>query len=170
MSTFVMDPALFAGRLEKARAAAAGAGDDALLVAPGSDLRYLIGGSGSSFERLTCLVLPHDGDAVLVVPTLEAPGYDGLPLAELGVRVHTWVDGDDPYRVIGDLLGSVGRVAVGDMMPALHVLALRAAVSGAEQSLAGPVLRELRMRKDAAELAALREAGAAIDRVHARMG
>ena len=35
--------------------------------------------------------------------------------------------------------------------------------------LAGPVLRELRMRKDAAEVAALRAAGAAIDRVHARM-
>jgi Xaa-Pro aminopeptidase len=35
--------------------------------------------------------------------------------------------------------------------------------------LAGPVLRELRMRKDAAEVAELRAAGAAIDRVHARM-
>jgi Xaa-Pro aminopeptidase len=32
------------------------------------------------------------------------------------------------------------------------------------------VLRELRMRKDAAEVAELRAAGAAIDRVHARMG
>jgi Xaa-Pro dipeptidase len=32
------------------------------------------------------------------------------------------------------------------------------------------VIRELRMRKDAAEVAQLRAAGAAIDRVHARMG
>ena len=37
------------------------------------------------------------------------------------------------------------------------------------QTLAGPVLRELRMRKDAAEVDELRAAGAAIDRVHARM-
>ena len=36
--------------------------------------------------------------------------------------------------------------------------------------LAGPIVRELRMRKDAAEIEALREAGAAIDRVHARVG
>ncbi|NBH11436.1 M24 family metallopeptidase, partial [Amycolatopsis sp. SID8362] len=36
-------------------------------------------------------------------------------------------------------------------------------------TLAGPVVRELRMRKDAAEIASLREAGAAIDRVHARV-
>ena len=32
------------------------------------------------------------------------------------------------------------------------------------------MLRELRMRKSAAEVEALREAGAAIDRVHARVG
>jgi Xaa-Pro aminopeptidase len=87
------------------------------------------------------------------------------------VEVATWVDGaDDPYAMIGGRLGGVGATAVGDVMPALHVLGLRAAMPGAAQSLAGPVLRELRMRKDAAEIAALREAGAAIDRVHARMG
>jgi Xaa-Pro dipeptidase len=56
------------------------------------------------------------------------------------------------------------------MMAALHVLGLRQAVPDAEQALAGPVLRELRMRKDDAELAALRRAGEAIDRVHANMG
>jgi Xaa-Pro aminopeptidase len=38
-----------------------------------------------------------------------------------------------------------------------------------EQVLAGPVLRALRMRKSAAEIAELREAAAAIDRVHSRM-
>jgi Xaa-Pro aminopeptidase len=54
-------------------------------------------------------------------------------------------------------------------MPALHVLGLRRALPAAEQLLAGPVVRELRMRKDAAEIDALRRAGAAIDRVHARM-
>ncbi|MER5395004.1 M24 family metallopeptidase, partial [Saccharopolyspora sp. NPDC002686] len=56
-----------------------------------------------------------------------------------------------------------------DAMPALHVLPLRAALPDAEQVLAGRVLRELRMRKDAAEIEALRKAGAAIDRVHNRM-
>jgi Xaa-Pro dipeptidase len=55
------------------------------------------------------------------------------------------------------------------MMPALHTIKLGNAIGGA-QSLAGPIIRELRMRKDDAEIAALRKAGAAIDRVHARMG
>ncbi|MFC7615270.1 M24 family metallopeptidase [Actinokineospora soli] len=155
-------------RLDRARAAAAAAGVDALAVAPGSDLRYLIGASGHSLERLTCLLVPVSGDPVLVVPKLEAPGYG--PLDAVGARVVTWVDGEDPYGVCARALGGAGRVAVSDEMAALHVLGLRAALPGAEQVLAGPVLRELRMRKDAAEVAALREAAGAIDRVHARMG
>jgi Xaa-Pro aminopeptidase len=158
-------------RLQRARSAAADAGVDALLIPPGSDLRYLLGATGSSFERLTCLVLPAgDRQPVLVVPKLEAPGYAPVPFDELEVDVATWVDGEDPYAVVAGRLGRPGRVAVGDVMPALHVLGLRDALPEAGQGLAGPVMRELRIRKDAAEVAALRRAGAAIDRVHARMG
>lgn len=164
------DPATLRARLDRARAATADANTDALIVAPGSDLRYLIGQAGGSFERLTALVVPAaDAAPVLVVPKLEAPGYADVPTDDLGVEVVTWVDGDDPYRLVADRLRTPRRVAVSDTMAALHVLGLRDAVSGAEQTLAGPVLRELRMRKDAAEIAALRRAGEAIDRVHARM-
>ncbi|MDX3189896.1 Xaa-Pro peptidase family protein [Streptomyces sp. MN03-5084-2B] len=163
------DAAALRARLDRARAAAAAASTDALLIAPGSDLRYLLGQAGGSFERLTTLVVPADGTPALVVPKLEAPGYADVPTDELGVELVTWVDGDDPYRLVADRLGKPGRVAVSDFTPALHVLALRAALDTAEQTLAGPVVRELRMRKDAAEIASLREAGAAIDRVHARV-
>ena len=160
-------------RFRRAAEAAAAAGVDALLVSPGSDLRYLLGAGGSSFERLTCLVLPAAGSAAepaLVVPKLEAPGYAGVPTDDLGVHVATWVDGEDPYRLVADLLkGTAKSMAVTDMMPALHTLGLRDALPDARQSLAGPVLRELRMRKDDGEIEALRKAGAAIDRVHARM-
>jgi Xaa-Pro aminopeptidase len=163
------DAAALRARLDRARAAAAATGTDALLIAPGSDLRYLLGQAGGSFERLTTLVVPADGTPALVVPKLEAPGYADVPTDDLGVEVLTWVDGDDPYKLVADRLGKPGRVAVSDFTPALHVLALRAALGEAEQTLAGPVVRELRMRKDAAEIASLREAGAAIDRVHARV-
>ncbi|RSD07233.1 M24 family metallopeptidase [Amycolatopsis eburnea] len=163
------DAAALRARLDRARTAAAAAGTDALLIAPGSDLRYLLGQAGGSFERLTTLVVPADGTPALVVPKLEAPGYADVPTDELGVELLTWVDGDDPYKLVADRLGKPGRVAVSDFTPALHVLALRSALGETEQTLAGPVVRELRMRKDAAEIASLREAGAAIDRVHARV-
>jgi Xaa-Pro dipeptidase len=105
-----------------------------------------------------------------VVPRLEAPGLAGVPLAELGVEVLTWTDGEDPYLLVSDLAGGPTRMAVADSMPASHVFGLRDAFPDVRQSLAGPIVRELRMRKDAAEIAELRAAGAAIDRVHRRMG
>jgi Xaa-Pro aminopeptidase len=175
VSSGPLDVAALRDRFRRAAEAAATAGVDALLVSPGSDLRYLLGAGGTSFERLTCLVLPAADSAaepVLVVPKLEHPGYADVPVAELGVRAVTWVDGEDPYRMVADVLADASprTIAVTDMMPALHTLGLRAALPVAEQRLAGPVLRELRMRKDIGEIDALRKAGEAIDRVHARMG
>jgi Xaa-Pro aminopeptidase len=161
----VHDVAVLRARLDRAREAAAGTG---LVIAPGSDLRYLIGQPGGSLERLTTLVIPADGAPALVVPKLEAPGFNGLEA--LGVEVVTWVDGVDPYKLAAERLSGADRVAVSDFTPALHVLGFREALPKAEQVLAGPIVRELRMRKDAAEVEALRKAGAAIDRVHARVG
>lgn len=161
-----------AERLRRAAAASEAAELDALVITPGADLQYLLGlpSDRSSFERLTCLVVRGDGDPVLVVPRLERPGFAGLGLDSLGVEVADWADGEDPYALVRSLLPASPRsVAVADGMPAVHAHRLGAAMPGARQRLAGPVLRELRMRKDPAEIDALRRAGQAIDRVHARM-
>lgn len=163
------EPATLRARLERARDAAANTDVDALLVAPGSDLRYLIGQGGGSFERLTALVVPSSGSPMLLVPKLEAPGFSDVPADALGLEVVTWVDGDDPYALAASRVGPVRRVAVSDGTIALHVLGLRTAFGDAEQVLAGPVVRNLRMRKDAEEIAALRRAAQAIDRVHERV-
>ncbi|GAA2480544.1 Xaa-Pro peptidase family protein [Terrabacter carboxydivorans] len=170
VTSSVLDVTTMRSRLDRLRRHASDAGVAATVVSPGSDLRYLTGIAGSSFERLTALVVPSDPAVppVFVSPALEYAGLGHVPLADLGVEVRTWVDGEDPYALaLGGVPG--GRVAVSDMTPALHLLRLRDA-GASDQQLAGPVLRELRMRKDAVELAELRAAGAAIDRVHARVG
>jgi Xaa-Pro aminopeptidase len=164
----------FTARLARTRDAVRVAGLDALLITPSPDLRYLLGVAGASHERLTCLVLPADGDPVLVVPALERPGLDGTPVLELGLEIAEWTDGQDPYALVAAVLrrsrSLVTRAGVGDAMPAAHVLALRDALPACQQKLASTVLAQLRMRKDSAEIAALTVAGEAIDRVHARMG
>lgn len=163
----------FADRLRRAGEVAAEHGVDLLVVTPGTDLRYLVGAEGESHERLTCLLVPatgHRAPPAIVVPKLEAPGLAGLGLDALGVEVVTWNDGEDAYLLVSDLAGGPTRIAVADSMPAAHVFGLRDAFPAIPQTLAGPVLRELRMCKDAAEVAELRAAAAAIDRVHARMG
>jgi Xaa-Pro aminopeptidase len=161
--------AIYAERLRRAAELTAAAGLDALLITPGPDLRYLLGSRADSFERLTCLVIPADGStASVVVPRLELAALGDSATAELGLTVRDWVDGVDPYALVASGLPSPARTAVADAMPALHVIPLTSAF-GAPPVLATDVLRELRMIKDPAEIDALRRAGAAIDRVHARM-
>jgi len=161
---------VYGDRLERAVTAMRTASLDALLITPGPDLRYLIGSAAQSFERLTCLIITSDGATpTVVVPKLELPGLADSAAGELGLRILDWVDGVDPYQIVKSSLHAGSRVAVADAMPALHLIPLAAAFSGLPTS-ATPVLRELRMFKDAAEIEALRRAGAAIDRVHARMG
>ena len=157
-------------RLAAAQDATAAAGIDALLVTPGADLAYLTGYEAVGMERLTCLVLPAVGSPVVVVPTLEQPAALASPLGAAGVELRHWGETDDPYTLVAGLLPpGVARVGLDNHMWAEKVLAFRRALPAAEQVLAGSVLRELRMRKTTAEVDALRAAGQAIDRVHARM-
>ena len=89
-----------ADRLERARAAAAAAGVDVVLVTPGPDLRYLTGYEAMPLERLTCLVLPADGDPVLVVPALERPAAQASPAGSLGVEIVDWQETEDPIAQV----------------------------------------------------------------------
>jgi Xaa-Pro aminopeptidase len=168
---------VYATRLRAAAAAAADAGLAGLVITPGYDMRYLVGSRSQTFDRLTALVLPATGEPTVVVPRLELASLKESAVTELGLAVRDWVDGDDPYGLVADALGGApsgqsGRLAVvtavTDAMPALHLLPL-ADMLGVVPVLATDVLRRLRMIKDAAEIDALRKAGAAIDRVHARV-
>ncbi|MEV7340657.1 Xaa-Pro peptidase family protein [Streptomyces sp. NPDC093544] len=160
-----------AGRLDDAREATARAGIDALLISPGADLRYLTGYDALPLERLTCLVLPADGDPFLLVPALEEPAARASPAGDLGIEITGWNETDDPYALVAARLPArTARLGVDNHMWAEKTIAFRAVLPGAEQELAGNVLNGLRMRKTPQEAAALRRAGAAIDRVHARVG
>jgi Xaa-Pro aminopeptidase len=161
-----------ADRLAKAAAAAGAAGLSALLLTPGPDLRYVTGYDAKQLERLTCLVLPA-GDAsaapFLLVPRLELPAAQASPAGRLGLEIAAWDETADPYALLARRLGRVEQVGLSDQMWAMMVLRLRDVLPGARLALASQALRPLRARKTPAEVAALRAAGAAIDRVHARV-
>lgn len=141
-------------------------GVDVLLLSHGADLPWLTGYRAMPLERLTLLVLPVDGDPVLVVPGLEAPRVADAP----GLfALRPWSDAEDPLDIVVELLRSTasGRFAVSDRAWATSVLALQRRMPDAHWVEASTVTSPIRAVKDAAELAALRAAGAAADRVAA---
>lgn len=160
---------VYVSRLARAATLVREAGLDAVVVTPGPDLRYLVGSRASTFERLTALVVRGDGDPYVVAPRMELAALRDSAIGDAGLELRDWVDGADPYAIALTGLGVVRRLAVSEATPALHTVPL-AVTADTTLELATGVLRRLRMVKDAAEIAALREAGAAIDRVHARMG
>ena len=155
-----------ASRLRDVAAATAQAGLGALLLSPGPDLRYVTGYHAHESERLTCLVVPAQGEPVLVVPRLELRGAQASAAGALDIEIVGWDETDDPFALVARRLGPVATVGLADRMWALLVLQLREALPGTRQELASVALRDLRVRKSAAEIAALRAAGEAIDRVH----
>lgn len=159
-----------ASRLSRAVEAMRGADVDAVLVGPGADLRWLVGLDPPPLERLTLLVVRADGGHALIVPELERQlaADAGLP-DDVALLSHG--ESDDPYALVRDALDDVaaGRLAVGDRLWSLFTLRLQAALPDAGWTLASRVLAGLRQIKDDAEIDALRRAGAAIDRVHARL-
>jgi Xaa-Pro aminopeptidase len=156
-------------RLGAAQAALRHAGLDALLVGPSADLRYLVGYHAHAMERLTLLVLPATGDPHLVVPELEVAAAEASGAAQR-VSLAPWSETEDPVALVRRLLqeqDATTRIALGDVLFTMFTLRLQDALPDARWSSGGDVLRALRTVKDAAELQALRDVGAAIDAVHA---
>lgn len=154
-------------RVERVRNRMAEMGIDALLLSVGPDLPWLTGYRAMPLERLTMLVLPRDGTAVLVVPRLEAPRVIERPEV---FALRPWDEGGDPIGVVAALAGSAQTVAVGDHTWARFVLDLQTALPSATRFVkASTVLAPLRARKDPAEVEALRRAAAVVDGIAAQL-
>jgi Xaa-Pro aminopeptidase len=142
----------------------------AVIVGPGSDLRYLTGYHALALERPTLLVVRSDGVARLIVPLLE----EQRALVEVTdgeVELATYGELDDPYALVSAALAGIEHpvVALGDQLWTMFALAIQQRHPEITWRTAATLMAELRMRKDATELDALARAGAAIDRVHLRV-
>lgn len=165
----LFDSSVYAQRISKAALQAAGAGLAGLVIGTGPELAYLTGSWISSHERLTALVIPVAAPPVMVVPDVDRAELAHSAVPELDADLITWVDGQDPHQLVVAALDDQGPVALGSSLTADHVLKLQGLLGDRQTVLATTALKELFMRKDAAEIDQLRRAGAAIDAVHARV-
>lgn len=154
-----MNEQTYSKRLDRAQAVLQDRGIDRLLLGPSADLTYLTGIHAHHSERLNLLVLPAQGEPTMVVPALEAPLiHDGSGR----VALKTWGDADNAADLAAGIIGDASKIAVGNKLWAAFLLRLQDRVKSSWQE-GDAVLRDLRMCKDAEEIAALDEAGRLTD-------
>ena len=159
---------VYADRMARARAQMRTEGVDVMLLSLGLDLPYISGYHAMPLERLTMLVVPRDGEARMVIPRMEAARVTPQP----GVfEIHPWGETENPVEIVARLARAASpatNVAIGDQMWARFLVELLPLLPGAKYRRAD-VVSLMRMTKDAAEIAALRAAGAAVDRIAAQL-
>ncbi|MBI5156510.1 MAG: aminopeptidase P family protein [Acidimicrobiia bacterium] len=156
----------YSGRLDRARALMDERDADVMLLSVGADLPYFAGYEAMPLERLTMLVVPKDAGAVLVVPRLEAPR---IALRGGAFEVWPWDELDDPVGVVARHAGKADLALIGEQTWSRFLLELQRTMHRTRFESASAVTRQLRMRKDAAEIELLRAAAAATDRVVAAL-
>ena len=143
-------------RLATARDRLRRAGGDVLFATPSTNLFYLTGIAFHRSERLTALLLPADGDPVLLVPAFEEARARGMTPLE---RIIPWAETEDPFRRAAELMrGAKGTLLVEPSTAYDDVERLLSGVPGWRPSSAAELFASMRMVKDTAELDSIRRA------------
>jgi len=150
-------------RLARVRDRMIALGVDSLLLSLGADLPWLTGYVAMPLERLTVFVLRRDGEAVLVVPELEAPR---VPAAGDLFELRPWGELEDPVSIASSIAGSCSAcVGISDRAWSTFLLSFQDAMPGTRWVPASRVTARLRAVKDQSELECLRAACRAADHV-----
>jgi len=150
-------------RQEKARQLMQEKGIDAVVLMPGTSLRYFIGVDWWPSERMLAMVLPAKGKAFLVCPGFEEGraqeqlGNSGLAS---GADIRIWQEDESPYQRIGqglhDLGLSSGTIGMEETVRFVFSDTIAKVVPQAKLVSATPVTAGCRMIKSAHEIALVR--------------
>ena len=153
-----IDAAEHARRIERARTLMRANRIDALVIEPGSSMIYFAGVMWHRSERLTALVLPLNGDPVMVTPFFEEPSVRQTLAIPADVRV--WQEDEDPLALVAGALRdrrATGTIGVEETVRFFVSDGLAQRLPARLVS-ANPVVRGCRLIKTPAELALLQAA------------
>ncbi len=153
---------MFETRITALRERIAAEGIDVALITDDDNVYYLTGYYDylhMEFGRPTILVVPKDGDTLLITPTLDANSAHAT--ASVG-RIAAWNDGigNEWREELPDAVHSAARVGIepDHMPPVVRAFLDGLAIAGTLKSVS-PILAEMRMIKSAEELKLARHAG-----------
>ena len=147
-------------RMRKARDLMRHHGIGAALVESGPSLDYFTGIQWWRSERLTGVVIPAEGDPIIVTPFFEKPSIQEM--LQVPAEIRTWEEDEEPLRLVAEFL-KVRKVATSPIAfeeTNRFFLAdrLRQQLPGARIVSANPVVRALRMIKTPTEIALMQAA------------
>ena len=153
---------MFAARMQDFRQRLANAGIDVALITDDDNVYYLTGYYDylhMEFGRPTILVVPRDGDSLLITPTIDLNA--ALSAAQVD-RIAAWNDGmGDEWRT--ELPGAVknaARIAIEpNHMPPVVRAYVDDLVEASNLTNITPILADMRMIKSKEELQLARHAG-----------
>jgi Xaa-Pro dipeptidase len=155
-----IQPAERVARLSKAREMMRRRGIGAVLVESGPSLDYYTGIQWWRSERLTGVVIPAEGDPIVVTPFFERPSIQEM--LQVPAEIRTWDEDQDPLKLIADFLRArkLAKQPVGFEETNRFWIEdrLKQHVPGASIVSANPVVRAQRMIKSPAELALMQAA------------
>jgi Xaa-Pro dipeptidase len=132
------------------------AGLSAVLLGATASLRYFTGLVWHPSERFTGAIVHANGKLEYICPGFERSKVEG----SIGVPgdVLTWEEDENPYTLIRDRLS--GSAGIDDQIALFMWHGLRRAISENRLADAGPIIRTLRSRKSASEIALMSHAKA----------
>lgn len=147
-------------RIAKAQALIRANNIGAVLIEPGSSLDYFTGVKWWRSERLTCAVLPVEGDPIIVTPFFEEPSVRETLAIPAEIRV--WQEDESPIALVAAFLTSrkLANQPVGFEETVRFFVSdgLAKALPDARRVSANPVVRGCRMIKTPAEIALMQAA------------
>lgn len=147
-------------RIERLQSELRRAGIGAALIEAGSSLDYFTGIQWWRSERVTAVVIPADGEPVVVTPFFEAPSINEMLV--IPAQIRTWDEHENPLALIAGWLGerklAGGIVGVEETVREFIVDGLARQLSSAKIVSAADPIRAVRMRKSPAEIALMQVA------------
>ncbi|MFL6746717.1 MAG: M24 family metallopeptidase [Sphingomicrobium sp.] len=149
-----------AQRLAQAQALMQRTGIGAVLVESGPSLDYYTGIQWWRSERLTAVVIPASGAAMVVTPFFERPTIEEM--AQVPVEIRTWNEDENPLKLVADFLrerkAAAAPIGFEETDRYWIMDRLKQQLPGVVIVSANPVVRAQRMIKSPTELALMQAA------------